>query len=233
MNDPAAYVREVERYLCQRNGGHLVRIVGPAFELVREWAVRGMPLRIVFRAIDRCSARQDPKRARRRPLRIEFCEADVLDAFDEWQRAVGVAGGDRGDVTPEARGRKPPLTRHLERAIARLAHARGNGPASTDYHHHLDAIIRELEDMASVSTRVRGEARASLIHRLGQLDEALLSAATDALDPARAEALGREAVADLAPFGARMPDDVRARTLEAAYRRLVREESRLPTLTYE
>jgi len=30
--DPAEYCREIENYLCQKNEGHLIRIVGPAFE---------------------------------------------------------------------------------------------------------------------------------------------------------------------------------------------------------
>ena len=31
---------QIESYLCRKNGGHLVRIVGPAFEKVRSWAAR-------------------------------------------------------------------------------------------------------------------------------------------------------------------------------------------------
>ena len=32
------YCRQVEAYLCRKNDGHLVRIVGPAFEQVCGWA---------------------------------------------------------------------------------------------------------------------------------------------------------------------------------------------------
>jgi hypothetical protein len=233
VNDAAAYVREVERYLCQKNGGHLVRVVGPAFELVCGWATRGVPLTVALKGIDRCCARQDPKKARRRPLRIEFCEADVLDVFDEWRRAVGVPAAPGADDGGEPRSRTPSLAQHLERAIARLAHARGSGPASTDLHHVMDEMIRELEGMAALAGRARGEARAQLVTRLVDLDAALLSAAAWALEPERAAALKREAAEELAPFGGRMPEDARARALEAAYRRLVREGARLPTLTYE
>ena len=42
--DPGAYCREIETYLCRRNEGHLIRIVGPAFERVRGWAEIGVPL---------------------------------------------------------------------------------------------------------------------------------------------------------------------------------------------
>ena len=34
------YCREIEAYLCRKNDGHLVRIVGPAFEQVCGWAAQ-------------------------------------------------------------------------------------------------------------------------------------------------------------------------------------------------
>jgi hypothetical protein len=36
--DPGRYCRDIETYLCRKNDGHLIRIVGPAFELVTGWA---------------------------------------------------------------------------------------------------------------------------------------------------------------------------------------------------
>src|SRR5438105_6271627 len=87
----ADYCREIEAYLCRKNEGHLVRIVGPSFELVCGWAQRGVPLKVAFRGIDRSVERYYAKGPRRRPVRIDFCEADVLDVFDEWRRAVGVS----------------------------------------------------------------------------------------------------------------------------------------------
>ena len=94
MSDTDALPR-IEAHLCRRNGGHLVRLVGPAFETVVGWARQGIPVKVACRGIDRffdCDLAKH--RTRRRPVRIEFCEADVLDAFDEWRRAVW--RGDRG-----------------------------------------------------------------------------------------------------------------------------------------
>ncbi len=51
--EPGAYCREIEAYLCRKNGGHLIRIVGPAFERVCGWAQAGVPLQVVVRGIDR------------------------------------------------------------------------------------------------------------------------------------------------------------------------------------
>ena len=53
MTEPGAYCREIETYLCRRNGGHLIRIVGPAFERVCGWAEAGVPLQVVVEGIDR------------------------------------------------------------------------------------------------------------------------------------------------------------------------------------
>src|SRR5687768_10425243 len=100
MDEPVDYCREVEAYLCQKNGGHLVRIVGPAFETVRQWADQGVPLKVAFRGIDRCCDRAAARGGRRRPLRIEFCEADVLDAFDDWRRAIGVTATQVAEQPP-------------------------------------------------------------------------------------------------------------------------------------
>ena len=91
MNGLDDFCRQLEAYLCRKNDGHLIRIVGPAFEQVCGWAERGIPLTLAMRGVDRYFERYYSKGPKRRPVRIEFCEADVLDAFDEWRRAVGVA----------------------------------------------------------------------------------------------------------------------------------------------
>ena len=54
------------------------------------WAADGVPLKIAFAGIDRYFERYYRKGPRRRPVRIDFCDADVLDVFDEWRRAVGL-----------------------------------------------------------------------------------------------------------------------------------------------
>lgn len=234
MIDPAEYVREVERYLCQRNHGHLVRVVGPAFELVRGWAAAGVPLKVTLLGIDRCCTRLEARGPRRRPVRIEFCEADVLDAFDNWRRAVGVtsaAAGEGGE--PPARPRKPALAAHIERAIARLANARGAGPATRPLHQHVERAIRDLEQLGGSAAGARGEQRAGIVSELSRMDAELMAAAIGQLDPERATQLRAEAVDELAAFGNRMPAEARATAIESAFARLVREDAGLPTIRYE
>jgi hypothetical protein len=230
VTDPSEYARQIETYLCQKNKGHLIRVVGPAFELVCGWAASGVPLKVAFLGIDRCCGRQEKKGARPRPVRLEFCEADVLDAFDDWRRAVGVgAAGD--EASPPAR--KPALAAHIERAIARLAHVRGAGPAEHDLHRQVEEVIGELEPLAASALRARGDARASIVARLTELDAALMAHALAHVDGPRAETLRREAAEEVAPFGARMSGDVRERAAQAAFTRLVREAIGLPTLGYD
>jgi hypothetical protein len=234
VSDPGEYAREVERYLCRKNGGHLVRVVGPAFEMVCGWAATGVPLKIALRGIDRCCERLEARGPRRRPVRIEFCEADVLDAFDDWRRAVGVsaaAAGDEGEAAAESR--KPALAAHIERAIARLAHARGTGKAASALQRAIEEWIRELETLAPSAARSRGDARATIVAALSRLDTALVDAAVAALDETRVRQLRQEAAEELAPFGGRMPADERTRALEAAFHRLAREAAGLPVLRYE
>src|SRR5436190_21932279 len=88
--EPVDYCRDIETYLCRKNDGHLIRITGPSFDLVSDWAARGVPLKVAFLGVDRYFERYYAKGPRRRPVRIDFCEADVLDAFDEWRRATGL-----------------------------------------------------------------------------------------------------------------------------------------------
>jgi hypothetical protein len=233
VTDPGEYARQVERYLCQKNRGHLVRVVGPAFEMVCGWATTGVPLKIALRGIDRCCERLEARGPRRRPVRIEFCEADVLDAFDDWRRAVGVAASAGEEQATEPEHKKPALSAHIERAIARLAHARGTGQAESPLHGRIEQLIRELEGLVPSAARVRGEARATVVATLARLDMELVEAAVAQLENGRRSRLREEAGEELAPFGSRMPAEAKARALEAAFERLAREAAGLPDLRYE
>jgi hypothetical protein len=233
VNDPAEYARQVETYLCQKNKGHLIRVVGPAFELVRGWATSGVPLKVAFRGIDRCCERRSAKGPQRRPIRIEFCEADVLDAFDDWRRAVGVAAASQAGNGNAPSPRKPGLAAHIERIIARLANVRGVGVPSSVLDEDIDRAIRELEQIAASAPGARGAGRATIVARLSELDAALMTAAVRHLDRESARRLREEAAEEIAPFKARMAAGARERAIEGAFMRLVREHSRLPTVIYE
>lgn len=228
MIDTASYCREIETYLCRKNEGHLIRIVGPAFAQVSGWAEQGVPLTVAFRGIDRFCERYYAKGPRRRPVRIEFCEPDILELFDDWRRAVGVPGSG----TTETSSRKDSLPAHLDRVINRLTMLRA-GDGSSAFDQAVRDAVRELDASRASARQPRGEARASLIERLGALDRELIGSAENALSPERRATLRDAAEAEVAPFAGRMDTQARVRAVAAAYDRLVREATGLPILVPE
>jgi hypothetical protein len=230
---PSEYCREIETYLCRKNDGHLIRVVGPSFDLVSRWANDGVPLKVAFRGIDRYFERYYRNGPRRRPVRIDFCEADVLDVFDEWRRAVGPvvgAAGD-GDADRATKDKKASLPAHLERVLLRLTNARAKGDLGAEADTLIDRLSLELDRARAQSGGVRGEARRALVDRLAALDRELVAigAATRAIDRA---ALEREADEELADFKARLTAENYTRAREAIVERLTRERLGLPIISY-
>lgn len=244
------YCREIETYLCQRNDGHLIRVVGPSFDLVSGWAARGVPLKVAFSGIDRYCERYYRKGPRRRPVRIDFCEADVLDVFDEWRRALGLPAAStepQNPRTPEPQSpgtpapenpspqlpvpsKRQPLSSHLERIVLRLTSARATGKLDSTFDELIDSIARELDAARAEARGVRGEARQALLARLRDLDVQLLEAGRRALDEPARMTMVRAAEEDLSSFRATMADEVFARAREAAVDQRVREHFGLPTI---
>ena len=233
--DPGAYCRAVETYLCRKNDGHLTRIVGPAFEQVCGWADRGIALTIVFRGIDRYFERYYAKGPRRRPARVEFCEADVLDVFDEWKRAVGVSAVAPVADPPAHEGaaarRRASLPAHLERVVARLTALRSSG--SRDLNVALDGVVREIDTLRSGAKGLRGAARETVLERLRVLDRRLLEAARTACDASTLDGVVKEADGLLAAFRDRMATEIYAQSRAACVDRLIRDRLHLPTVTFE
>ena len=232
------YCRQVEAHLCRKNDGHLIRIVGPAFEQVCGWATRGVPLTVAMRGIDRYFERYYAKGPRRRPVRVEFCEADVLDVFDEWRRALGITVADASQP-PEAAAAEAPapsrhhesLPAHLERVVARLTSLRAGADRSLDT--TIDGMVSELDVARSGSKTLRGEARQALIDRLRALDRAMLDAVYALCDEQTRQALAAEADAELALFRARMAPEAYEQSRRAARDRILRERRGLPLVTFE
>ncbi|HEX4347271.1 MAG TPA: hypothetical protein VHZ73_06840 [Vicinamibacterales bacterium] len=214
-----------------------MRVVGPSFEIVSAWAADGIPLTIAYRGMDRYFERYYKKGARRRPVRVDFCDADVRDVFDEWRRAVGLpssgheAGqGSEGEDGHERRGKS--LPGHLERVVLRLTSARVSGALGADADAVIDRIAQDLDRARASARGLRGEARDALVRRLGEFDRELLTLARGALTPEAAHAVDAEASAELAAFRGTMPADAYDRAHAAAIDRLVRERAKLPVLVY-
>lgn len=230
--DLGAYCRQVEAHLMRANGGHLVRVAGPAFALVRGWVQAGVPLSVVCYGIDR-KAERHRAGASHRPLRLEFCEADVRAAFDDWRRAVGVsavtdAGAAEIAHTPAAT-RRPSLGRGIERALDRLSRAAGRLDSPESLRESVAGAMDELAGLREEARRARGDARERVRSRLAALDAELAAAARAAASDGLAAAQAA-AEADLAAFRGRLAPDAWQRAVAVGVDRLLRERFGLPTL---
>jgi hypothetical protein len=236
------YCRDIETYLCRKNDGHLMRIVGPSFEIVTQWAALGIPLKVACSGIDRCFERYYRKGPRRRPIKIDFCNADVLDVFDEWRKAIGLtaapAEGDVGAAEagagPEAARRRhgPSLPEHLERVLTKLSSLRATGVLTDTADALIDRVSAEL-DVARTSTRgLRGDARREVLARLAVLDLELIAVVKQSAAPSVLEQVARESGDELGPYRASMAPDVYAAATERAAVHALRERLGLPTIAF-
>src|SRR5262249_47986506 len=160
--------REIETYLCKKNDGHLIRVTGPSFDLVAGWAQQGVPLKVAFAGIDRYFERYYRNGPRRRPVRIDFCEADVLDVFDEWRRATGITqtavGSPESTVASQesedgSRQSRQSLPAHLQRVVLRLTSARTSETLGPAFDALIDRVAAELDAARSDAGAVRGARR--------------------------------------------------------------------------
>jgi hypothetical protein len=230
------YCRDIETYLCRKNGGHLIRIVGPSFDLVCGWASQGVPLKVACRGIDRYFDRH-AREPRRRPARIDFCEADVLDVFDEWRRAVGIgmagstAAGEASDAEPADR-RKKSLRAHLDRVVLKIGSLQAMD-LPRDLEACLDRTLAAIGELRDSAKTFRGPAREQALSRLAALDAQMIGAARAVVPDDLLKRLTAAAEEDLAPFRERMPRETFAQALDAALGRQLRDHFNLPQLAFE
>lgn len=236
--DFGEYCRRVEDHLTRANAGHLVRIVGPGFELVRGWAQAGVPLSVVYRGID-LKAERHRDGASKRPLRIEFCAGEVQAIFDGWRRAVGIVAAptepaDASDASPDHEAEEAPrrrsLGRHLDRVIDRLSRAAGRVDMPEELRTVCTRILGTLGEMKEGSKRIRGDARADVEAKLEALDEELAGAVRQFSPPDWMTAARTEAAADLAPFRTRLPQNAWDHSMEVTVDRLLRGRLALPSI---
>lgn len=247
----ADYCRAVEAHLTRVNGGHLVRIVGPAFALVREWESSGIPLSVVQRAIDQKAERHKQGAAARsgRPLRIEFCENDVRELFEDWKRAVGVAAlpeadADTTDVSPAETStddpaetdavipssRRQPLSKHLERVSDRLSRLLGRHDLPEPFLERVNLTISAVAEARDRARTARGAARDEIVASLRPLDVDLMAAAREVPSLAERDAMRRQAEEELAAYRSRLTADAWTTALAATTDRLLRERFALPVI---
>jgi len=235
--DIDVYCRAIETHLCRKNDGHLIRVTGPAFTMVRGWAEQGIPLGVAQSGIDRTFERYYATGQRRRPVHITFCEADVLDAFDSWRRALGLSAVASDHAEPDREVSRHTssvsLPAHVDRVLARLTALRADAAADRPWDLALESAVRRLDALRTDARQARGHARSRVLEQLAAVDEELVSRSKKRLSaPALDECL-RQAESELAAFRERMPRDAFQAALDAALARQVRIAAGLPQVRYE
>jgi hypothetical protein len=227
--DVSQYCRDVEDHLTRVNGGHLVRIVGAGFELVRRWAEDGVPLSVVFRGIELKADRHQIGQSRR-PLRIEFCESDVRQVYDGWRRAVGLTRRSEESQAPEAPRKRPSLAKHVERAIDRLGRVAGRLDLPEPFLDAIALVLQELVMLRDTAKRTRGLAREEAAAQLAAADARMMAAARQASPEDVLVMLDAQAGRELSTFRDRLAGDAWRQALDATVDRLLRDRYGLPVL---
>src|SRR5262245_35253882 len=203
--------------------------------------MQGVPLKVAFAGIDRYFERYYRGGPRRRPVKIDFCEADVLDVFDEWKRATGVVGSQQSAAvgsrqspvgSHQAAVGRQSLPEHLERVVTRLTSARAAGSIDETFDAIIDRVSADLDVARAKSGGVRGDERSRLLDRLAAIDGDMLALARAHVDSAALDHLDREADEELSSFRAGMASDAYARAHEAAVGHLLRARLNLPTIAF-
>lgn len=235
MADVADYCRQVEAHLTRINGGHLVRVVGPGFALVKQWADEGVPLSVVFRGIEH-KAERHAAGASKRPLRIEFCEADVRALHDDWRRAIGVTatpGADADDAAsaePSASSKRRSVPKAIGRAIDRLGRLAGRLELPGEFRDAMSRLIEQLSALRDELAHTRGAARDRLLERLAPLEGELIEHARGVVPADVMQDITTRAEQDLAPYRERLSPEAWARAISVTVDRGVREHLELPSL---
>ena len=237
MADLADYCRQVEAHLTRINGGHLVRVVGPGFALVKQWADEGVPLSVVFRGIEH-KAERHAAGASKRPLRIEFCEADVRALYDDWRRAIGVPATPTADGDADAASDRPAspkrrsVSRAIDRAIDRLGRLAGRLDLPGEFRDAMSRLIEQLSTLREELAHTRGAGRDRLLERLGPLEADLLDHARGVVPPDVMRDITVRAEHDLAPYRERLSPEAWTRAVTVTVDRGVREHLQLPSLDF-
>jgi hypothetical protein len=230
------YCRELEAHLCRQSGGHLIRIVGPSFETVREWERLGIPLKVAMRGIDQHIERLESRGRRAQPVRIEYCDGDVRRVFEQWRRAVGLRtpSGDAddlpADVAPAAR--RQSLSGHIERVIVRLTVLR-SGAADPEWERAIEEAVRELDALRASARKARGDARVAIVADLARTDRRLMETARRTVPPALAAEVTAEAERELEPFRERLRPDAWNDAVQRGCDVVLRERLGLPVVEFD
>lgn len=195
------YFLEIEAHFAARRGTPFI-LSAKDWALMKKWREEGIPLPVVIEAIDSVFDKNEASGRNKVISSLGYCRHAVRELWNE-RRELQV--GEEGQV-PEAAPAEA-----LE-ALAREVEAAG-------------APVGDLPDAIRALAKEKSAPR--IEERLIELEREMIDRALASVDGEEAEAMRARAEASIG----RIDDSVRARTVEANLRRIVRERFGLPRLT--
>ena len=214
-----SYYAAVETHFVERRGSPLF-ITPSEWQLVWEWEREGIPLRVVMEGIDRVFER--PKTGQK-PRKLSYCRQTVEAAYRRFREMA--LGGVKVSVGEEAQDAKTHLTEMAERL--RRAHIEWE-----ERDQAVAAAIALCErEMEALVVQLTPESLVAIEGALAAFEDRLLDTLERSFGGADHQALLRESKASLADYRPRMPEKVYASAVKSAYRRRLRLELGIPTLS--
>lgn len=196
------YFTDIEGHFAQRRGTPFI-LSAKDWALMKAWREEGVPLPVVIEAIDSVFENNETSGRKKVISSLSYCRHAVKEIWNERRELYAGAH----EVLPET----DPLAL-LEALATELAQSTHGAPF-TD---RVRALASE-KSVPAIETK--------LLEVEGELIEAVLAAEPD-------EAARIQAQVDAALAGsAKLDEKIRARTVEANLRRLIRERFGLPRLT--
>jgi biotin-[acetyl-CoA-carboxylase] ligase BirA-like protein len=213
------YYASVEKHFIERRGSPLF-ITPSEWQLVWKWEQQGIPLNVVKEGIDRVFERPA---ARRRPRKLGYCRQTVEAAHRRFcEAALGVSRSSVEDESKEVREHWHDLVTKLREA-RQLWRERDESIA--------EAVASCEGRLEALLARFTAESLVEAEEALSSEEERLLDAIENRLGAERRESILQEAEASLADYRHRMPENVHASAVRSAYRRRLRLEIGIPTLS--
>jgi hypothetical protein len=212
LDPEAEYYQSIEEFFVSRRGDPLF-LSSADWLLVRKWRRALLPLRIVLRGIaDALESHRHSWSRHQKVASLAYCEAEVEQARDRWQRALSLGAEPGLDVSA--------ILEHLAAALERASlPEKGAGRLSRG----IAAALRELAQAPPPPSEVEA--------RLLETEARLARALERLLGEAGLAELGQAVDADLEAYRSRMPVSVYAQVRRESLRRRLLARFGLPRLS--
>ncbi|MGA7617009.1 MAG: hypothetical protein WBX15_17700 [Thermoanaerobaculia bacterium] len=211
--DEGEYFLDIESHFAERRGTPFI-FSAKDWALMKSWKAEGVPVAIVLEAIDHCFEKRREGGRRRTVSSLSYCRHAVHELWDQ-RKELYV--GDSPSIPEE--DPSIPLGRLAER-VAERAGAFEEGPIRD----HLNRAADEIRTLA------KGKSVPQIEEALLRIEDELITRIGAQLPPDLLSRIDAQIESDLARYSSIDPV-VLQRTRAANFKRLVRRELELPTLS--